>query len=108
VLFEKNLGGAGTINLEAAFYKYFGTDIDLSYYAWASYLTPGKVGPGHLQPLVRLQQAKPVGDDIWTIVEAQLGYVISQDAAKLALGYQWQKAAGVKTNALYLGLQLLK
>ena len=108
VLFEKNLGGAGVIDLEGAFYKYFATATDLSYFVVASYLTPDKVGVGYLQPLVRLQQAKPVDSDIWTIVEAQLGYIIANDGAKIALGYQWQKAAGVKSNAIYLGLQLLK
>jgi hypothetical protein len=107
-LFEKNLNGGGTIDIEGAFYKYFASPTDLSYYVLASYLTPDKVGPGYIMPLVRLQQAKPEGQDIWTIVEAQLGYVISQDAAKLALGYQWQKAGGVKSNALYFGIQLLK
>lgn len=108
LLFEKNTHGGGTVTLEAAFYKYFASAIDLSYYAALSYLTPEKLGFGYLQPLVRLQQAKPEGQDIWTIVEAQLGYIISDDAARLALGYQWQKAGGVKTNALYLGIQLMK
>jgi hypothetical protein len=108
LLFEKSLNGSGTINVEGAFYKYYASSIELSYYAWLSYMTPDKVGPGYLQPLVRIQQAKPDGEDLWTIVEAQLGYIISQDAAKLALGYQWQKAQGIKSNALYLGLQLMK
>lgn len=108
LLFEKNLNGAGTIDLEGTFYKYFATPMDFSYYALVSYLTPDRVGPGYLQPLVRVQQAKPKDADIWTIVEAQLGYIIAQDAARLALGYQHQKAGGVKSNALYLGLQLLK
>jgi hypothetical protein len=107
-LFEKNLDGAGTINLEGAFYKYYATAIDLSYFFVASYLTPEKLGWGYLQPLVRVQRAKPVDQDSWTIVEAQLGYIIANDGAKIALGYQWQKAGGVKSNALYLGLQLLK
>ena len=108
LLFEKNSNGGGTVTLEAAFYKYFASTINLSYFATLSYLTPEKLGWGYIQPLVRLQQAKPVGEDIWTIVEAQLGYVIADDAARLALGYQWQKAGGVKSNALYLGLQLMK
>ncbi|MET0385830.1 MAG: hypothetical protein ABW321_07720 [Polyangiales bacterium] len=108
ILFEKNFHGAGTLDLESTVYKYFASAMDLSYYVTASYLTPEKIGPGFIQPLVRLQQAKPVGQDIWTIVEAQLGYIISQDAARIALGYQWQKAGGIKSNALYVGLQLMK
>jgi hypothetical protein len=107
-LFEKNIDGFGVIDLEGAFYKYFATGTDLSYFLVASYLTPQKIGVGYLQPLVRLQQAKPVGADVWTIVEAQLGYIIANDGAKIALGYQYQKVGDVKSNALYLGLQLLK
>lgn len=108
LLFEKNTHGGGTIDLEAAFYKYYASAMDLSYFLVLSYLTPEKVGPGFLQPLIRLQRAKPVDQDSWTIFEAQLGYIVSDDAARLALGYQWQSAGGVKSNALYLGLQLQK
>ena len=108
LLFEKNLGGAGVIDIEGAFYKYYGSSIDLSYFLVLSYLTPQKLGPGYLQPLVRLQQAKPAEGDTWTIFEGQLGYAIEAYAARLALGYQYTTAANTKSNALYLGLQLQK
>ena len=108
LLFEKNLGGAGVIDIEGAFYKYEGSTIETSYFVVASYLTPAKVGPGLIQPLVRLQQAKPTEGSTWTILEGQIGYAIEAYAARLALGYQYTSAAGTKGNALYLGLQLQK
>jgi hypothetical protein len=122
VLFEKNFAGSGTLSLEGAFYKYIGDGelLNYSYFALASYLTPEKVGFGKIQPLVRLQQAKPDADgaDTWTMVDVQLGYVIDGFAARLALGYQHSDAplttapmppAGIVNasgNTLYLGAQL--
>jgi hypothetical protein len=112
ILFEKNLGSAGVLDLEAAFYKYEGDfePIDYSYFALASYLLPMKVGPGQLQPLVRLQQAKPADEDAdtWTLVDAQLGYVVSEFACRFALGYQYQDVLGQKGNQLFFGIQLQK
>jgi hypothetical protein len=107
LLFEKNTG-SGTIDIEGTFYKYFNTDIDFNYYALISYLTPQKLGPGALQPLLRLQQAKPMGSDMWTMVDVQLGYVVDTYAARFALGYQYSSVAGLKGNAIYLGVQLQK
>jgi hypothetical protein len=121
VLFEKNFEGTGTLSLEGAFYKYIGDGelLNYSYFALASYLTPEKVGFGKIQPLVRVQQAKPDSDalDTWTMVDIQLGYVIDGFAARLALGYQYSDApvttmpvAGSIVNAagntIYLGTQL--
>ncbi len=122
VLFEKNFAGSGTLSLEGAFYKYIGDGelLNYSYFALASYLTPEKVGFGKIQPLVRLQQAKPdddVSDDTWTMVDVQLGYVSDGFAARLALGYQRSDAplttmpmtGGIVNssgNTIYLGIQL--
>jgi hypothetical protein len=112
ILFEKNFKDAGVLNLEGAFYKYEGDyeTIDLSYFALASWLLPMKVGPGQLQPLVRLQQAKPTDEDadIWTLVDAQMGYVVSDFACRFALGYQYQDVKGQKGNQLFFGIQLQK
>ena len=108
LLFEKNLAGGGVIDIEGAFYKYYGSSTKLSYFVVASWLAPQKVGPGFFQPLVRLQQAKPTEGDAWTIVDAQLGYAIDTYAARVALGYQYMSAGGTKSNALILGLQLQK
>jgi hypothetical protein len=109
ILFEKELKGAGVIDIEGAFYKYFGDVNDYSYFALISYLTPMKIGPGALQPLVRLQQNRPTdGDKSWTLVDAQLGYIIDTYAARIALGYQYQNVDNVKGNQIFLGVQLQK
>ncbi|KYF65552.1 hypothetical protein BE04_36835, partial [Sorangium cellulosum] len=110
LLFEKNLPAAGTITLEGAFYKYFGEfeRFDFSYFALASYLTASDVGVGKLQPLVRLQQAKPKNADPYLLIDAQMGYIIEGHAARVALGYQRSDLSGAKGNALFLGVQLQK
>lgn len=112
VLFEKNLGGAGVIDLEGAFYSYQG-DYEVfkyAFYGLASYLVPVELGIGKLQPLVRFQGAglKAADTDMARIIDAQVGYVITEYAARLALGYQNSSAAGTKSNAVFLGLQLMK
>ncbi len=110
VLFEKKLG-AGALDLEGAFYV-FGGDYELvenHFFALASYLIPGNLGFGQIQPLVRFQGASPKGGgDMWQIIDAQVGYVISQYAARLALGYQSAQAGALKSNAVFVGLQLQK
>ena len=110
VLFEKNLQSAGVLDLEGAFYKYFGDyeTFKFSYLLLASWLTPEKVGPGKLQPLVRFQSAKTQTDLTSSSIEAQVGYVIADYNARLALGYQYTKTGPTKTNAIYLGMQVLK
>jgi hypothetical protein len=110
VLFEKNLKDSGVLDLEGAIYKYFG-DYETFKFSWlalASWMTPEKVGPGKIQPLVRFQQAKPQSGDASNSLEAQIGYVIADYGARLALGYQYTKTGSVKGNALYLGAQVLK
>ena len=112
VLFEKNLG-VGTIDLEGAFYGFQGDNETVKnyFYGLASYLLPGEIGIGRIQPLVRYQQAKMKGDDgkTWKIMEAQVGYAIKEYAARLALGYQrFELSDTDKTNAFVLGIQLQK
>jgi len=111
VLFEKELSGSGTVDVEGAFYGYGGDyePFKYSYLALASFLLPDKVGPGYLQPLVRLQSAKArATDKMDTSIEAQIGYPIAQYGARLAFGYQHTDNSGVPGNALYLGAQILK
>jgi hypothetical protein len=112
VLFEKNFGKAGVLDIEGAIYKYEGDGeaIDYSYFALASYILPGELGPGQVQPLVRLQQAKPTDSeaDTWTLVDAQIGYIVSSFACRFALGYQYSNVDGVNGNAVLLGIQLQK
>jgi hypothetical protein len=111
ILFEKNLKGSGVLDLEGAFYKYVGDfePFKYSYLLLASYLIPGKVGPGQIQPLVRWQSAKAVATDkMDNSIEVQLGYPIAMYDARLALGFQHTDNSGVKGNGIYLGAQILK
>ena len=113
VLFEKDLSGSGVITIEGAFYKYIGDfeKLNFSYLGLVSYLTPEKVGPGKIQPLFRLQGSKQTDDaggESGTSIDVQLGYVIADYAARLALGYQYSKLGDAKANQIYLGAQFLK
>lgn len=113
VLFEKNLGAAGVLDLEAAYYNFQGDyePIEHGWYGLASYLLPTEVGIGKLQPLVRVQQAIRQDDaiDPTTMYEAQVGYVIDSYSARMALGFQHAEMPGdEKYNALYLGAQIQK
>ena len=110
VLFEKAVG-TGAFDVEGAIYGYGGKGepFKMSYLALASYLLPDKIGPGKLQPLVRLQQAKArATDKMDTSVEVQLGYPIALYDARLAVGYQHTDNSGVPGNGIYLGAQILK
>jgi len=112
ILFEKDFDGSGVLDLEGAFYKFNGDyeGTDSAWFAVASYLLPGKLGVGQVQPLFRIQQAKPSADgaDTSTLIDGQLGYVIDAFAARLALGYRYGKAGDAKTQALYFGAQIEK
>jgi hypothetical protein len=111
VLAEKNFGPAGVGTIEGAFYKYGGDfeQYSFSYFVVASYLTPQKIGPGKIQPLLRLQQAKPKADglDTQTIFDVQAGYVVEGFKARFSIGYENSNfGAGVKGNAVLLGAQI--
>jgi hypothetical protein len=111
ILFEKDLKGSGVLDLEGAFYKYVGDfePFEFSYMLLASYLIPGRVGPGQIQPLVRWQSAKAnATDKMDNSLEVQIGYPIAAYDARLALGYQYTNNSGVKGNGIYLGAQILK
>jgi hypothetical protein len=109
LLFEKNLGTGGVVDLEGAFYKVWSEyePATSSYFTLASYLLPIEVGPGRFQPLFRLQQAyQRGGDGVNTLVDAQLGYIIDGLKTRLALDYQYSKVASQAGNSLLIGLQL--
>lgn len=107
VLFEKTLTG-GVLDLEGAYYDFIGDHerTKSSWFGVASYLFTG-VG---IQPLVRVQQAIPKADgaDTATLVDAQLGYILNSFATRFALGYQYGKSGDLKTQAIFLGAQLLE
>jgi hypothetical protein len=112
LLFEKNGGMAGVLDLESAFAKLWGKGELASYqfFALASYLMPIEIGIGRFQPLLRIQhagkgRAPDAGD--FTSIDAQLGYIIDGFHARLLGVYQYAKVQGKTENALLLGLQLL-
>lgn len=110
VLFEKNLGGAGVLDLEGAYYKIWGKYEPETWTAFGlvSYLLPIEVGWGRFQPLFRLQRATPRGrHGTDTLAYAQLGYIIDGARARAIVGYQYSKVSGQSGNALLFGLQLL-
>jgi hypothetical protein len=110
VLFEKNFGEGGVLDLEGAFYAYMG-DYEAfkhSYLLVASWMTADKIGPGKIQPLVRFQQAKPETGDTSTIIEPQIGYIVDNYATRLALGFAYQKQGDYKDNKIFLGIQVQK
>jgi hypothetical protein len=110
LLFEKNLAGAGVLDVEGAFYKIWGHYEPETWTAFAlvSYLLPIEVGWGHFQPLFRLQRAsRRGGDGDDTLADAQLGYIIDGAKARVIMGYRYSKVSGERGNALLFGVQLL-
>jgi hypothetical protein len=112
VLFEKNLGDAGVLDIEGAFYKFMGdfAVTDASYYGLVSYILPGDVAGGKVQPLVRLQQALSNVDGApdSTLVDAQVNYIVHSYGTRFSLGYRWGKSDDTKLSALFLGIQVQK
>lgn len=112
ILFEKNFGSGGVLDLEGAFYKFNGDfePTDMGWFGVASYLLPNDLGWGKLQPLVRVQQAIPSADDAdtATLIDAQLGYVVNSYATRFAVGYRTGSAGDLDIQAIYIGAQFLK
>jgi hypothetical protein len=112
VLFEKNGGAAGVLNVEGGFTKLWPDGELVSYqtFGLVSYLLPIEVGIGRFQPLVRVQYAgkgKAIGATDFTGADAQLGYIIDGLNARLLGSYQYSKMQGQTENAVLFGLQLL-
>nr|PZN19909.1 MAG: hypothetical protein DIU78_20205 [Pseudomonadota bacterium] len=113
ILAEFNLGGAGTLTFEGAYY-YFDTDampMDHHFFVLASYLTPEMIGIGKLQPLVRYQQA--MNDDTDQTIsqfDVVLSYVMKDYFAKLALAYTHANVSdlggGTDQNLIQIGFQI--
>lgn len=112
LLFERRLGSAGVLDIEGAFYKYWGDfePVDWHWFALASYLIGSAVGPGKLQPLIRVQQIHPTfpGGSL-ILIDSQIGYVINGSATWLALGYRHESARAQGTgtqNGIFAGVQV--
>ncbi len=112
LLFEKNGGTAGVLDLEGEIAKLWGDNETASYqvFALASYLVPIDIGFGRFQPLLRVQHAgkgAAADTDDSTRIDAQLGYLIDGQHARLVSVYQYTKVHSQTENAVIFGLQLL-
>jgi hypothetical protein len=117
LVIDKKLGDAGTLSFVGSVAKFDG-----DYQPWKShfqagigYLIPGVVGIGKLRPSIRYQGAKANGvDNLSSVIDAQIGYVIMPWFARVALGYRWSstsylainKGATTKGNMIYLGITI--
>jgi hypothetical protein len=113
VLAEEVLAGAGTVTLEGQFYIFNEGQGGVApgaqhpkeaFYVLGSYLTPDNIGIGKIQPMLRLQQT--FDPEQWTVVDAQLGYIMQAYFLKLIGNYQYAVAHGVTTNMVQFGAQL--
>lgn len=138
-LFEKRLGEAGTLTLEAGYWNFEGTGADYvvnqgtrnvgsgfvgtgaatymngnvvvdgqSLLGGISWLTPGKIGIGHLQPNFRVQWANELAGDL-TVIDVGLAYVVDGFNNRWHFNYRHiePKASGAQsTDMLQLGAQL--
>jgi hypothetical protein len=79
-----------------------------SFFVLASWLTPDKVGIGHIQPNVRLEYSKPDGADAGFKLDGGLAYIIDGHNTRLALLYSHTKAAGTgdSSDAVQFGTQI--
>ncbi|OGW61080.1 MAG: hypothetical protein A2638_02810 [Nitrospirae bacterium RIFCSPHIGHO2_01_FULL_66_17] len=118
VLMEKNLGASGVPTLEGAYYNYDRDGLGAAgaeghgYFALASYLLPGKVGPkklqGRVQPMVRYQNFENKGGATGKHTRTDLGvsYVIDGHNARLTANYGMDNpATGPDFNLFRLGVQ---
>lgn len=100
-LFEQNLGLAGTLDVEGAFYGFGDANAGSSFFVLASFMIEPVLGFGRLQPMVRLQRAgwgdgetfsafgteftAPQGADASLLtLDAGLHYIIDGHNARLA------------------------
>ncbi len=113
VLAEEVLAGAGTVTVEGQFYVFNegqgGVAPGVShpkeaFYLLGSYLTPNNIGIGKIQPMLRLQQT--FDPEQWTIVDAQIGYIMQAYFLKAIVNYQYAIAHGTTTNMIQFGAQL--
>jgi hypothetical protein len=128
-LFEKTFAGAGTLDVEGAFYGFGGADQGTSFFILGSFLFPDRIGIGQLQPMVRLQRAAwsdgdsfntpfgavaaPADTDLSLLtIDAGLHYIINGHNLRLAATLQHTNlsaddGADDVTNTIFLlGAQL--
>ncbi len=95
VLFERNLGTAGVVTLEAAYFNFENVDAapGSSFYVLGSYLLPKKVAIGKLQPMTRYEHmnracASDADGCSLDTVDVGVNYVIDGHKNRLALVYR--------------------
>jgi hypothetical protein len=119
VLAEFNIGTAGTVGVEGAYYHFDDESpllpADDAFFVVGSYLLPNAIGIGKPQLVLRYQAA--MSDDAddpgdMSMIEVGAAYVIKDYFAKLMLGYEYTKispqgdADDIKGNAIRLGFQV--
>jgi len=107
-LWENTFAGAGTLDVEGAFYGFGGADQGTSFFLLGSFLFPSKVGIGQFQPMLRLQRAQWSDGDSFDGTPA-LAAPPDQDASLLTLdaglhyiinGHNTRLAATLRYNSL--------
>jgi hypothetical protein len=126
LLYEQNFGDIGTVTLNAGFWSYGGTGAnytpnlgttstsgvagpsygDQSYLVALSWLTPGKVGYGHIQPNVQLQICDYASAT--TVLDAGVAYVVDGFNHRWHLNYRHLDTADGNDNLdmLQIGAQM--
>jgi hypothetical protein len=123
-LFEKTFVGAGTLDIEGAFYGFGGADQGTSFFLLGSFLFPSVVGIGQFQPVLSLQRAAwsdgdafngiaaPADEDASLLtIDAGLQYIISGHNARLAATLRYSSLAvadldTVTDTVIILGAQI--
>jgi len=126
LLIERNLADLGVPTLEAAYYYYnLGGHVPTAgatgplgdgpegkgYFVLASYLFPGKTGPGKIQPLVRYQQFNNSGlaSGDGRRIDAALSYILDGHNARVTADFGNTQPPGVsglkKFDTFQIGLQ---
>ena len=130
LLFEKNLKAAGTITLEGGYWNFDGAGKDYavnqgitvpaataatqfsgpqpgqSVLAAVSWLTPKKIGIGHIQPNVRLQFANKDAGDV-KVYDVGVAYVLDGFNNRWHFNYRHvDPESGKGTDMLQLGAQI--
>jgi hypothetical protein len=110
-LWENTFAGAGTLDVEGAFYGFGGADQGTSFFLLGSFLIQDKVGIGQFQPMLRLQRAQWSDGDSFNGTPA-LAAPPDEDASLLTLdagihyiinGHNARLAATLRYNSLSIG-----
>jgi hypothetical protein len=136
-MFEKNLGGGGTLTLEGGYWNFRKTGVNYaanqgtldgpgggavaygiagpypgeSFLGSISWLTPGKVGPGAIQPNFRTQYFNGMASDT-LVFDAGVAYVVDGFNHKYHLNYRHAEnnpdsGAVVKEDSIQVGFQYM-